>query len=246
MINFENLRDLCGSVAKFKSTILMENGKLLRTILAPHWWDLSPWEAKTFITIFWFADPATGELAISLYSLSQKVNSLTRDLLPWLEKLKLRGLIDIAPGPNPLLESRFKILSGKSPVSEMEAGQKNEEIEYLPLDPEETPLPVNGNDPGSGNGRSLKGAVPAGNATVPVGPKRGDRDEITKSGTLTAESIARSLNDLENIALYEAYLKRYPEEVIRKAYRDVQQTPPEKIKKSAGAYFTFLVKKYGG
>lgn len=91
-----------------KAQFFMENGKLLRTILAPHWWDLSPWEAKTFITIFWFADPATGELAISLYSLSQKVNSLTRDLLPWLEKLKLRGLIDIAPGPNPRLKAASK------------------------------------------------------------------------------------------------------------------------------------------
>jgi hypothetical protein len=53
------------------------------------------------------------------------------------------------------------------------------------------------------------------------------------------------LGDLDNLALYEAYMKRYPEEIIRKAYQDVLNTPPDKIKKSAGAYFTFLVKKYG-
>jgi hypothetical protein len=69
-------------------------------------------------------------------------------------------------------------------------------------------------------------------------------NEIAKQ--MTAESIARSLGDLDNLALYEAYMKRYPEEIIRKAYQDVLNTPPDKIKKSAGAYFTFLVKKYGG
>jgi hypothetical protein len=106
----------------------MEDGKLLRNLLAPHWWDMSPREAKIFITIFWFADPVSGELSISLYSLSQKVNSRTRDLLPWLEKLKLRGLIDFAPGSNPLLESHFKILSGKLSASELIDERNSEEF----------------------------------------------------------------------------------------------------------------------
>ncbi len=222
----------------------MEDGKLLREKLAPHWWDMSPWEAKTYLTIYWFADPASGELEISLYSLSQKVNSRAKDLLPWLHKLKLRGLIDFAPGANPLLDSHFKVLPGKSPLSEQPSDQNEPEIEYLPTGPEEESPYVNGND--TGYDRCLKKTVPAGNETETVFLKPQSQGVSDTADQLTAESIAQSLGDLENLALYEAYLKRYSEEIIRKAYRDVLQTPPEKIKKSAGAYFTFLVKKYGG
>lgn len=134
----------------------MEDGKSLRERLAPHWWDLSPWEVKIFITIFWFADPGTGELTISLYSLSQKVNSRTKDMLPWLEKLKLRGLIDFDPGSNPLLESCFKIWPGKLPPSVPFDDQNSEEIAYLPLDPEEESHPVTGNDTVTGTTGLLK------------------------------------------------------------------------------------------
>jgi hypothetical protein len=71
----------------------MEDGQLLRKILAPHWWDMSPLEVKIFITLYWFADPSTGELSLSLFSLSQKINTKTKEVLPCLERMKLRGRV---------------------------------------------------------------------------------------------------------------------------------------------------------
>ena len=223
----------------------MEERKLLWEKLAPHWWDMSPWEVKTFMSIYWFADPKTGELVISLYGLSQKVNSRANDLLPWLEKLKARGLVGLAPGPNPLLESRFKLWPGKSKFPSQTNHPDVAEIEGLPVDPQEEFSPVNGTVNVIDNDRSLR-------KTVPDVNERSSDSGIQQNGVggettqpLSATSIAESLDDLDNLALYEAYLKRYSDAIIRKAYRDVLQTPPEKIKKSAGAYFTFLVKKYG-
>jgi DNA replication protein DnaD len=203
----------------------MEDGQLLRKILAPHWWDMSPLEAKIFITLYWFADPTTGELSLSIFSLSQKINTKTKEVLSWLERMRLRGLVDFTLGKNPLLVSQFKILRAKITSAESVEEKNSGEIEYLPVEPEENLSTVN--------------------VTGTAGGNRIKEEGKTISGKLTAESLAKELNDQENLALYEAYLKRYPHEIILKAYQEVLQTPPEKIKRSAGAYFNLLVKKLG-
>jgi DNA replication protein DnaD len=203
----------------------MEDGQLLRKILAPHWWDMSPLEAKIFITLYWFADPTTGELSLSIFSLSQKINTKTKEVLSCLERMKLRGLVDFTLGKNPLLVSQFKILRAKITSAESVEEKNSGEIEYLPVEPEENLSTVN--------------------VTGTAGGNRIKEEGKTISGKLTAESLAKELNDQENLALYEAYLKRYPHEIILKAYQEVLQTPPEKIKRSAGAYFNLLVKKLG-
>jgi DNA replication protein DnaD len=221
----------------------MEDGQLLRKILAPHWWDMSPLEAKIFITLYWFADPTTGELSLSIFSLSQKINTKTKEVLSCLERMKLRGLVDFTLGKNPLLVSQFKILRAKITSAESVEEKNSGEIEYLPVEPEENLSTVNVN--GKRSERFFKKNVPTGNVTGTAGGNRIKEEGKTISGKLTAESLAKELNDQENLALYEAYLKRYPHEIILKAYQEVLQTPPEKIKRSAGAYFNLLVKKLG-
>ena len=59
-----------------------------------------------------------------------------------------------------------------------------------------------------------------------------------------AEEIARRLGDENSIALFQAVVRRYPEEIIRRAYEETLAYPAEKIRKSRGAIFIYLVKKY--
>lgn len=61
---------------------------------------------------------------------------------------------------------------------------------------------------------------------------------------LLAFDIAKELNDLKALPLYLSYVKKYPESLLRKILGEVKEIPIEKIKKSRGALFNHLVKKY--
>ena len=62
---------------------------------------------------------------------------------------------------------------------------------------------------------------------------------------LLALDIASVLYDIENLALYISYCKKFPEVLIRKTAAEVKQIPDEKIRKSRGALFNYLIQKNG-
>ena len=59
-----------------------------------------------------------------------------------------------------------------------------------------------------------------------------------------AMDIASALNDYQNLALYRSYSKKYPASLLWKVLGEVERVPPEKIKKSRGALFNYLVQHY--
>ena len=59
-----------------------------------------------------------------------------------------------------------------------------------------------------------------------------------------AMDIAAALADQENIALYISYCQKYPMSLLKRVVGEVREIPPEKIKKSRGALFNYLVQKY--
>jgi len=61
---------------------------------------------------------------------------------------------------------------------------------------------------------------------------------------LLAFDIAIELNDLKALPLYLSYVKKYPESLLRKILGEVKEIPLKKIKKSRGALFNYLIKKY--
>ena len=63
---------------------------------------------------------------------------------------------------------------------------------------------------------------------------------------LLALDTASALFDLENLALYLSYAKKYPEMLMRKILGKVKEIPDGKIKKSRGALFNYLMQKHGG
>ena len=65
----------------------------------------------------------------------------------------------------------------------------------------------------------------------------------TREG-MVAKDIAEGLNDTKNIRFYFSVALEHSEKYLRDIYLKVRETPEHKIKKSRGALFTYLVKKY--
>jgi len=61
---------------------------------------------------------------------------------------------------------------------------------------------------------------------------------------LLALDIANALNDQRSLSLYLSYAKRHPEPLLRRLLGEVEEIPPERIKKSKAALFNHLIKRY--
>ena len=59
-----------------------------------------------------------------------------------------------------------------------------------------------------------------------------------------ALEITKALNDGDNLPLYIYFAGKYPEQVLREILSAVMEVPEEKIKKSRGALFNYLLKRY--
>lgn len=59
-----------------------------------------------------------------------------------------------------------------------------------------------------------------------------------------AEELAEALRNPEGILIYEAYARKYPEDILRRVLAEVRETPTWKIVKSRAHLFTYLLKKY--
>ena len=74
----------------------------------------------------------------------------------------------------------------------------------------------------------------------------GKEDSGSSDKERLAYRVADGLDDLKNLRLYQSYCGQYPTEVILTAYVRAREVSPDRIKKSRGALFNFLVQKYGG
>lgn len=60
-----------------------------------------------------------------------------------------------------------------------------------------------------------------------------------------AYEIANALNDREALPLYLSFTRKYQESFLRKILTRVMSVPAEKIKRTRGALFTYLVNEHG-
>jgi hypothetical protein len=61
-----------------------------------------------------------------------------------------------------------------------------------------------------------------------------------------AEEIAHGLSEPDAVSSFRTLFRRYSEEAIRRAYEEVLAIPSDRIRKSRGALFIYLLKKYAG
>lgn len=76
-------------------------------------------------------------------------------------------------------------------------------------------------------------------------PKAPAKDVLPAESVKTAQKIAKEFQAVSSLPYFEKLCRSYPRELILKAYKDTKSIPSEKIKKSRGALFVYLVKKYG-
>jgi hypothetical protein len=62
---------------------------------------------------------------------------------------------------------------------------------------------------------------------------------------LLALDLAEGLNDRKSLPLYLTYARRYPEGFLRRTLGAVKEIPDDKIKKSRGALFNYIIRKHG-
>jgi len=60
-----------------------------------------------------------------------------------------------------------------------------------------------------------------------------------------AYEIASILNDKEALPIYIAFTKKYQEDFLKKILMRVMSIPDNKIKRTRGALFTYLIKEHG-
>jgi DNA-binding MarR family transcriptional regulator len=76
-----------------------------------------------------------------------------------------------------------------------------------------------------------------------------DRSTINRFNPRTKEELlaldlARGLNDMPGLPLYLHLARKFPEGALRRVLSEVRAIPDEKIRKSRGALFNHLMKKY--
>jgi len=59
-----------------------------------------------------------------------------------------------------------------------------------------------------------------------------------------ALELAEALNDTEALSYYLGAVKKYPETLLREILIKVISIPPDKIKKTRGALFNYLLQQY--
>ena len=67
--------------------------------------------------------------------------------------------------------------------------------------------------------------------------------ELTEQQKFALE-LAETLNDHNSLTLYQQLTEKYDEEFLRRILEKVLSIPKEKIRKSRGALFTFLVNQH--
>ncbi len=89
----------------------------------------------------------------------------------------------------------------------------------------------------------LKDDIGRGGGWKPISSASKERYRGTAKELLALE-LAKNLDDLEALSLYRSYVNRYPEWLLRKVLGEAMKTPANKIKKSRGALFNHLIRRY--
>jgi len=213
--------------------------KQTRNQLNKAYTDLSPNEIKVFKALHSLSKESAIIVSIPLRILARKAKLHYDTVKQAVSKLNSRGEILFFPGKNQWITSCFILKKTKLAVKK---GRKSTQV-----------------IPKMAKNISRKAKVPAKKPNVKnvindyiniINNVRNSPNPSSEKPKSTfprdalAFEIANALNDEKNLALYLAYCRRYSAEIINRAFEVAKQTPIEKIKRSRGAFFTYLVKRY--
>ncbi len=190
------------------------------------------------------ADRQTGTLKRKAATISRQMGVKVRTIRAWFNVLRLGGYIETTNGGRSLLirikkwktypqrhhdvrQSDIIVPIRVTELCQPEAVKKGQISAKVS---QETVTAKNAND------ITLKKDIL--NVNVRGHPSSAVEEDIL------AREICQSFDDQENLALYQSYIRKYPREIIEKAFKEALKLPSKKIKKTRGALFTYLVKYY--
>lgn len=199
--------------------------------------ELSPNEAKVFRVLRILAGKQTEIVCVPLRRLARKARLCYEFTRRAVHLLSLREVILYSPGKNQCITSCFihRVFPRKKsrvPVSTRVIPKKAKMISRKAKFPSK-----------SSNVNVYKYLI--NNVNVGKTTRRPKEDSsLNNSRDSRAVEIAVAFKDEVNLGLYLSYCRKYPPEIIDKAFKVASETPPERIKRSRGAFFTYLVKTY--
>lgn len=206
-----------------------------------------------FLYLAFEADPVTHLLRRKYEDISQQMSVKKRTIRCWLKRLKDYDYVSIRREKTGLL---IKVNGNFLPSDKNESG-KNVPQGAAEFCPSQKPLrprkavyskekkPLADKDNANVNGNAKKLNNVNGASKQENGEKYGldDNFEPSTREELLALDLAKGLEDTDNFAFYLSVSQQYPEAVLREIWHEVRETSRDKIKRSRGALFCYLVKK---
>jgi hypothetical protein len=197
-------------------------------------------EARVYKTLYSLTKRPARIISISLRKLARKAQLCYESTRRAVSLLKARGVILYSPGKNQWITSCFITKKATSKVFRV---RKN------PTHPQSIPKRA--------KNISRKAKFPSKKSNVNVYKYILNNVNVGNSCRWSAGDfgprdlkearafeIAETFKDEQNLGLYLVYCRKYPADIINKAFKVAKEIPSEKIKRSRGAFFTYLVKKY--
>jgi len=209
------------------------------------------------------ANRKTGELRTNLKTISADMAIPRITIQRWLKTLRSGGYLETA-STGRLITIRMRIKNDTSQVSRMmplmhqEWNSRCVKNDTAPT-PEICPKSANFKQKMTTNKKNQKPApidksinnklnidIDRENPPPPTSePRSLDGYGVKTKTELLALDLATTLDDIQALPLYISYARKYPEHFLRRILGVVKEIPPEKVKRSRGALFNYLVQKHG-
>lgn len=207
-----------------------------------------------FLYLLLGADRRTGQLKRKVLTISTDMGMSRDTVLRWISTLRRGGYIETRNTGRCLhiQITHWKPLASKriSPPQERQQSATSSGNYATAPHPQNPPIPASARHESTSqpnpNDRSIKKQF----LKIDIEAKYSQLRDRTANPRmpkareqLLAQDLAQGLGDLHGFPLYLSYAKRYPESGLRAIMAAVREIPPERIKKSRGALFNYLVQQ---
>lgn len=191
------------------------------------------------------ADRQTGNLKRRVSTISQGMGVKSRTIRTWLRTLQKGEYIDARTNGRCLVITIRKWKTFSQRRYSVRQSDANLQGRVTGLCQSES-VPKVQESPHSSD-KSTSSCAPN---DITIKKKRLRNDNVRDQGSSKnqesafAQRICQAFKDEANLPLYLAYVRQYPPEIIQKAFEEAMKPPANKIKKTRGALFNYLVKFY--
>jgi hypothetical protein len=222
----------------WQGLVLDQQGKHYRKIKSALW---------LLIYFILCADRRTGTLKRKVGTISRHMDVKARTIRLWLAVLRSHGYIDTQNSGRCLI---IEIKKWKSyPQRHSDVTQSDIALPGRVTELCQSGSAAKGRETSKASENSAAGGAPN-DITIKKEILTNDNVAAKTSPQSTEAAIAmeicQAFKDEKNLPLYISYVRKYERRIIQQAFKEALKLPSNKIKKTRGALFNYLVKYYAG